>query len=83
MCWFMQVSRSLRTLPYVEPTLPTLALVGAPNVGKSSLVRLLSSGVPEVSCFCNCLCEWYLIPEPKLLRHTAGGSSTMLGGNLC
>lgn len=43
-----QVSRSLRTLPYVEPTLPTLALVGAPNVGKSSLVRLLSSGVPEV-----------------------------------
>jgi hypothetical protein len=45
----LQVSRSLRTLPYVEPTLPTLALVGAPNVGKSSLVRLLSSGVPEVS----------------------------------
>lgn len=43
-----QVSRSLRTLPYVEPTIPTLALVGAPNVGKSSLVRLLSSGVPEV-----------------------------------
>lgn len=43
-----KMSRSLRTLPYVEPTLPTLALVGAPNVGKSSLVRLLSSGVPEV-----------------------------------
>lgn len=43
-----QVSRALRTLPYVEPTLPTLALVGAPNVGKSSLVRVLSSGVPEV-----------------------------------
>jgi hypothetical protein len=47
-CFWLQVSRSLRTLPYVEPTLPTLALVGAPNVGKSSLVRLLSSGVPEV-----------------------------------
>jgi nucleolar GTP-binding protein len=27
---------------------PTLVLVGAPNVGKSSLVRLLSSGQPEV-----------------------------------
>ena len=25
-----------------------LALVGAPNVGKSSLVNVLSSGVPEV-----------------------------------
>jgi nucleolar GTP-binding protein len=35
-------------LPYVDPSLPTLALVGAPNVGKSSLVRVLSSGVPEV-----------------------------------
>ena len=31
-----------------EPAAPTLVLVGAPNVGKSSLVRLLSSGVPEV-----------------------------------
>jgi hypothetical protein len=52
----VQVSRSLRTLPYVEPTLPTLALVGAPNVGKSSLVRVLSSGVPEVRvCVCVCL----------------------------
>ncbi|KAK3265928.1 hypothetical protein CYMTET_25422, partial [Cymbomonas tetramitiformis] len=27
---------------------PTLVLVGAPNVGKSSLVRVLSSGVPDV-----------------------------------
>lgn len=25
-----------------------LALVGAPNVGKSSLVQLLSSGLPEI-----------------------------------
>lgn len=43
-----KVSRVLRSLPYVDPSLPTLALVGAPNVGKSSLVRVLSSGVPEV-----------------------------------
>jgi hypothetical protein len=48
-CYFApQVSRALRSLPYVDPSLPTLALVGAPNVGKSSLVRVLSSGVPEV-----------------------------------
>lgn len=38
----------LRILPFVEPDLPTLCLVGAPNVGKSSLVNLLSTGTPEV-----------------------------------
>ena len=42
------VAKSLRRLPVVEPELPTVALVGAPNVGKSSLVQLLSSGLPEV-----------------------------------
>lgn len=42
------VAKSLRRLPVVEPQLPTVALVGAPNVGKSSLVQLLSSGLPEV-----------------------------------
>jgi nucleolar GTP-binding protein len=60
----LQVSRSLRALPYVEPTLPTLALVGAPNVGKSSLVRLLSSGVPEV--------RQQLLTLGSQSRHTLG-----------
>jgi nucleolar GTP-binding protein len=41
-------ARRLRRLPQVDPTLPTVALVGAPNVGKSSLVRRLSSGAPTV-----------------------------------
>eukprot|EP00890_Picochlorum_soloecismus_P001598 jgi/Picsp_1/2439/NSC_05900-R1_nucleolar gtp-binding protein 1-like len=43
-----EVAKSLRKLPVVDPKLPTIALVGAPNVGKSSLVQLLSSGLPEV-----------------------------------
>jgi nucleolar GTP-binding protein len=42
------VAKSLRRLPAVDPRLPAVALVGAPNVGKSSLVQLLSSGLPEV-----------------------------------
>ncbi|KAL3155805.1 hypothetical protein ABBQ32_012817 [Trebouxia sp. C0010 RCD-2024] len=43
-----QVAQKLRRLPVVDPSLPVVALVGAPNVGKSSLVNVLSSGVPEV-----------------------------------
>ncbi|KAL0037960.1 hypothetical protein WJX79_007430 [Trebouxia sp. C0005] len=42
------VAQKLRRLPVVDPALPVVALVGAPNVGKSSLVNVLSSGVPEV-----------------------------------
>jgi nucleolar GTP-binding protein len=41
-------ARRLRRLPQVDPRLPTVALVGAPNVGKSSLVKVLSSGAPTV-----------------------------------
>lgn len=36
-------------MPEVDLETPTLCLVGAPNVGKSSLVRELSTGKPEVS----------------------------------
>ena len=42
-------AKALRSLPVAELRSPTLALVGAPNVGKSSLVRLLSSGTPLVA----------------------------------
>ena len=44
----LAVVKVLRRLPEVDVDMPTIALVGAPNVGKSSLVRLLSSGKPEV-----------------------------------
>ncbi|KAF3796296.1 Nucleolar GTP-binding protein 1 [Nymphaea thermarum] len=44
----LKIAKKLRAMPVVDPGTPTLCLVGAPNVGKSSLVRVLSSGKPEV-----------------------------------
>ena len=44
-----EVAKQLRRLPVVDADSPTLALVGAPNVGKSSLVCALSSGEPAVA----------------------------------
>ncbi|KAJ0964342.1 hypothetical protein J5N97_029464 [Dioscorea zingiberensis] len=44
----LYVAKTLRHMPVVDLEKPTLCLVGAPNVGKSSLVRILSTGKPEV-----------------------------------
>eukprot|EP00904_Undaria_pinnatifida_P009504 jgi/Undpi1/5684/HiC_scaffold_2.g00958.m1 len=45
------VQKALRGLPIVQLHLPTVVLVGAPNVGKSSIVRAVSTGTPEVNSY--------------------------------
>ncbi|XP_010527085.1 PREDICTED: nucleolar GTP-binding protein 1 [Tarenaya hassleriana] len=44
----LNIAKTLRAMPVVDLEMPTLCLVGAPNVGKSSLVRILSTGKPEI-----------------------------------
>ena len=45
----VELQKDLRKIPIIELKTPTVVLVGAPNVGKSSIVRSVSSGTPEVN----------------------------------
>eukprot|EP01032_Pedospumella_encystans_P018675 gene18675-21251_t len=44
-----EIQKVLRRIPIIELNTPTVVLVGAPNVGKSTIVRAVSSGTPEVN----------------------------------
>jgi len=45
----VDLQKELRKIPVIELDTPSVVLVGAPNVGKSSIVRAVSSGTPEVN----------------------------------
>lgn len=49
---FLRAHRQeLRRIPKVDPALPTLVIAGAPNVGKSQLVRAMSRARPTVASY--------------------------------
>ncbi len=42
---------ALRKVPTLDPQLPTIVVAGYPNVGKSALVRAVSTGKPKVAAY--------------------------------
>ncbi len=42
---------ALRKVPSLDPELPTIVVAGYPNVGKSALVRAVSTGRPKVAAY--------------------------------
>ena len=49
--WLGEARDILRKLPSIDASEPCIVVTGAPNVGKSALITVLSSGEPEVASY--------------------------------
>jgi len=49
--WLNESREVLKRLPSIDELDPCVVIAGAPNVGKSALIRALSSGEPEVNSY--------------------------------
>lgn len=49
--WLGEARNILRKLPSIDASEPCIVVAGAPNVGKSALITILSSGEPEVAAY--------------------------------
>jgi len=72
---FHAAQMAILKAPCIDLDKPTVVFVGAPNVGKSSLVRSLSTGQPEVNSYCFTTRQltighlWHFISGTPLLVH--------------
>eukprot|EP00931_Biecheleriopsis_adriatica_P009972 TRINITY_DN111064_c0_g1_i1.p1 TRINITY_DN111064_c0_g1~~TRINITY_DN111064_c0_g1_i1.p1 ORF type:complete len:621 (+),score=97.63 TRINITY_DN111064_c0_g1_i1:145-1863(+) len=72
---FIGCQRAIFRTPCIDLDKPTVVFVGAPNVGKSSLVRSLSTGRPEVNDYAYTTKQltighlWHFIAGTPLLIH--------------
>ncbi|MCJ2668903.1 MAG: 50S ribosome-binding GTPase [Thermoplasmata archaeon] len=46
--FLIEAKKRLRRMPSIDPEVPTIVIAGYPNVGKSLIVRAMSSGKPRV-----------------------------------
>ncbi|MCJ2555743.1 MAG: 50S ribosome-binding GTPase [Candidatus Thermoplasmatota archaeon] len=46
--FLIEAKKRLRKMPSIDPSVPTIVIAGYPNVGKSLIVRAMSSGKPRV-----------------------------------